>query len=352
MQRHENGTAVPIGRRDLMLAAGVVLANASVPAAAQTGAAPDGPRASVPFDDGLAIALPAKPSLGQGKDRALVLGGGGEYFAAWMLGFMQGLHENGVTYEMPEVIIGTSAGSVVGSTIAGGHLARLTREFEFFGAFPKLLAALVPTPKPNPSQVRAHDLCNTATDASIATVQAIGRGAMAARNPSVGKLQDMVVTLTGNLHWPSEIFHATTVDCYSGQRLVVSSTSDVHISHAVSGSMSLPGIFGPTWIGDRICMDGGMGPTSTHSDLVAGAKRAIVVSLTDGLPGSGPRFSSMPNSILQEMKDLEAVGTKALLIAANPGKVNLVSPEEIAPAMKLGYDRAGQEVDKVRAFWA
>ena len=65
-----------------------------------------------------------------------MLGGGGEYFAAWMLGFMQGLHENGVTYEMPEVIIGTSAGSVVGSTIAGGHLARLTREFEFFGAFP------------------------------------------------------------------------------------------------------------------------------------------------------------------------------------------------------------------------
>ncbi|MTD93633.1 hypothetical protein GIW81_04705 [Hyphomicrobium sp. xq] len=233
MQRDENGTTMPIGRRDLILAAGVVLATASVPARAQTAAAPEGPRASVPFDDGLAIPIPAKPSLGQGKDRALVLGGGGEYFAAWMLGFMQGLHENGVTYEMPEVIIGTSAGSVVGSTIAGGHLARVTREFEFFGAFPKLLAALVPTPKPNPSQLRAHELCNTATDASVATIQAIGRGAMAARNPSVGKLQDMVVTLTGNLHWPSEIFHATTVDCYSGQRLVVWSASNVHISHAV-----------------------------------------------------------------------------------------------------------------------
>jgi NTE family protein len=352
MQRYKCDTAAPIGRRDLILAAGVVLATAGVPARAQTGASPDVPSSSVPFDDGLAIAIPADPSLGKGKDRALVLGGGGEYFAAWMLGFMHGLQENGIGYEKPEVIIGTSAGSVVGSTIAGGHLQKLTRDFEFFGRFPKLLAALVPTPKPNPSQVRAHDLCNTATNASVETIQAIGRGAMAARNPSVAKLQDMVIALTGNVHWPSDIFHATTVDCYSGERLVVSSNSNVHISHAVSSSMSLPGIFGPTWVGDRVCMDGGMGPSSTHSDLVAGAKRAVVVSLTDGLPGSGPRFSSMPNSILQEIKDLEAAGTKALLIAANPGKVNLVSPEEIAPALRLGYDRAVREADKVKAFWA
>jgi NTE family protein len=351
MQQNQLDNRPVVARRDLMLAATAVLAAAAVPACAQAAAA-DVPHASVPFDDGLAIAIPANPSLGKGKDRALVLGGGGEYFAAWMLGFMHGLHENGVGYDMPEVIIGTSAGSVVGSTIAGGHLQKLTRDFEFFGAFPRLLAALVPTPTPNPSQIRAHDLCDSATNSSRETIQAIGRGAMAARNPSVGKLQDMVIALTGNVHWPSDIFHATTVDCYSGERLVVSANSNVHISHAVSSSMSLPGIFGPTWIGDRVCMDGGMSPSSTHSDLVAGAKRAVVVSLTDGLPGSGPRFSSMPNTILQEIKDLEAAGTKALLIAANPGKVNLVSPEEIAPAMKLGYDRAVAEAAKVKAFWA
>jgi NTE family protein len=253
---------------------------------------------------------------------------------------------------MPDVIIGTSAGAFVGSTIAGGHLERLTREFDFFGRFPKLLSDLVPTPTPNASQVRAHELCSTATNASIETIQAIGRGAMAARNPSVKKLQDMIALITGNFEWPSVKFHAVTIDCYSGARLVVSEAAKVPVSHAVSASMSLPGIFGPTWIGDRVCMDGGMSQSSTHSDLVAGARRAIVVSLTDGLPGSGPRFSSMPNTILQEIEGLEAAGTKALLIAANPGKVNLVSPEEIKPAMQLGYDRAVQEADKVKAFWA
>ncbi|MFA5899043.1 MAG: patatin-like phospholipase family protein [Hyphomicrobium sp.] len=351
MQLNDPATSTTVGRRELMLTAAAVLAASSLPVRAQA-TSNELPHANVSFEDGLAIPIPADPSLGKGKDRALVLGGGGEYFAAWMLGFMHGLHENGVGYEMPDVIIGTSAGSIVGSSIAGGHLQKLTRDFDFFGAFPKLLAALVPTPKPNPSQLRARELCNTATNASVETIQAIGRGAMAARNSSVSHLQDMIIALTGNLNWPSDKFHAATMDCYTGQRLVVSSSSNVPISHAVTASMSLPGIFGPTWVADRICMDGGMGPSSTHSDLVAGAKRVVVVSLTDGLPGSGPRFSSMPNSIQQEMKELQAAGSKALLIAANPGKVNLVSPEEIAPAMKQGYERAAAEAEKVKAFWA
>ena len=91
---------------------------------------------------------------------------------------MKGLHDSGVPYEMPDVVVGTSAGSVVGSTIVGGHLKALTREFDFFGEVPKLLAELVPTPAPNPSQLRAHELCTTATNASVETIQAIGRGAM------------------------------------------------------------------------------------------------------------------------------------------------------------------------------
>jgi len=41
-----------------------------------------------------------------------------------------------------------------------------------------------------------------------------------------------------------------------------------------------------------------------------------------------------------------------LLIAANPGQANLVSPAEIDPALRAGYDRAVKEADRVKAFWA
>jgi NTE family protein len=340
MNKSEVSASFALGRRDLILAATAALVVSSRQASAQAPAV----SANVVFDDKLAVPLPvpADRSFGRGKDRALALGGGGEYFAAWMLGFAHGLHAEGVPYEMPDVIVGTSAGSVVGSTIAGGHLERLTREFDFFGDFPRILAALVPTPKPNPGQMRALDICRTVGDGSLQTIQSIGRGAMAARNPLVSKLQDMIELMTGNRSWPSPKFHATTMDCYTGERLVVSEQSNIPIPHAVSASMSLSGIFGPTWIGDRICMDGGMCPTSTHSDLLAGARRALVVSLTDGSPGSGPRFSNIPNGIQQEIRNLEAAGTRTLLIAANPGQVNLVSPAEIGPALKAGYDPCGE----------
>jgi NTE family protein len=78
----------------------------------------------------------------------------------------------------------------------------------------------------------------------------------------------------------------------------------------------------------------------------------LVVSLTDGTAGSGPRLSNIPNTLQQELKDLEAAGTKTLLIAANPGQVNLVSPAEIDPALRARYDRAVKEADRVKAFWA
>jgi NTE family protein len=95
-------------------------------------------------------------------------------------------------------------------------------------------------------------------------------------------------------------------------------------------------------------MDGAMCSTSTHVDLVAGAKRALVVALTD----KAARFSGIPNDIAQEVRYVEAAGTKVLLIAADPGKVHLLSAAEIEPALKAGRDRALREADRIKAFWA
>ena len=57
--------------------------------------------------------------------------------------------------------------------------------------------------------------------------------------------------------------------------------------------------------------------------------------------------------IAQAQEDrVEAAGTKTLLIAADPGKVDLLSPAEIEPALTAGRDRAVREADRVKAFWA
>ena len=265
-----------------------------------------------------------------------------------LLGFARGLRSAGVSYDLAEVIVGTSAGAIVGSAIAADHLGLLSDDFDFFGVFPKLLADLVPTRAENPSQARARNVAQAAHDASISTIQSIGRAAMAARNPSVRNLELMIDILSLGRSWPSPRFHATTTDCYTGERVVLSQESNVPISHAVCASVSLPGVFGPTWIGDRLCMDGAMCQTSTHVDLVAGAKRALVVALTD----PAERFSGIPNDIDPELRYVEAAGTKTLLIAADPGKVHLLSAAEIEPALRAGHDRAMREAARVKAFWA
>ena len=53
--------------------------------------------------------------------RALVLGGGGVTGIAWETGLIAGLAELGIDLAAADVIIGTSAGSVVGADITSGQ---------------------------------------------------------------------------------------------------------------------------------------------------------------------------------------------------------------------------------------
>ena len=52
--------------------------------------------------------------------RALVLGGGGPVGIAWEIGLAAGLEQEGVRLADADFIVGTSAGSVVGATLAFG----------------------------------------------------------------------------------------------------------------------------------------------------------------------------------------------------------------------------------------
>ena len=122
-----------LGRRDMVLgtAASLLSAGRAWAQANSRSAQPaDGP------DTLPAIPIPATASLGKGRQRALVFGGGGEYFIAWLLGFARGLHNAGVSYATADVIIGTSAGAIVGSAIAAGHVGLLREDIDFSGCFP------------------------------------------------------------------------------------------------------------------------------------------------------------------------------------------------------------------------
>ena len=130
------------------------------------------------------------------------------------------------------------------------------------------------------------------------------------------------------------------------------------VATAIAASASAPGVTGPTWVKDRVCMDGTIGPTETHCDVVAGSKRALVFALADTLAQekAGLRLNHLPNTILQEVKDLEAGGTKTKLVVVGmlPGRktLSVVDPGIMAPAIKFGYDRGMQDLPEMKKFWA
>jgi NTE family protein len=149
--------------------------------------------------------------------------------------------------------------------------------------------------------------------------------------------------------------YTTANDCYTGERLIVGQAAarknGIPLSHAVGASSSLPGVIGPTLLGQRYCMDGGISRTWAHTDVVAGSKRALVITLTNGYEGS--LLSGIPHNVNDEMKSLEATGTKGMLIiAGTPAGVNLLDPGQIKPALRAGYDRAKIEASKIKTFWA
>ncbi len=56
----------------------------------------------------------------QRQTKALVLGGGGTTGVAWEIGIILGLHDGGIDVIDAGLVVGTSAGSVVGAQITSG----------------------------------------------------------------------------------------------------------------------------------------------------------------------------------------------------------------------------------------
>ena len=305
------------------------------------------------------FATGATPSpLADGLDRTLVLGGGGTYYLAWYCGFFHGLFEQGIDApSLADMIVGTSAGSYAGSSMASGHFQRMRAAFDFFGYFPGLFARAAPVSEANASQQRAQKINAAATDGSLATRRMIGHAALAADNHVNGA----AARAPGGVpHRRQQDELAGGEDAHDGRRLLHrrahcrlpggAEKNGIPLAHAAAASSSLPGIIGPTLLGQRYCMDGGMCSNPAHVDLVAGSKRALIVTLNDGL--KPPFLTGIPHPIAENIRQAEATGTKTLWIKADPPNVNLLDPQQILPAIRTGYDRAKQEADGIKAFWA
>jgi NTE family protein len=300
------------------------------------------------------IALPRSMDAryGRGIERGLVLGGGGIWFVAWQTGYLRRLEELGLQLGLADRLVGTSAGSIVASILAGEKLAGFGRTVDLLTRAPGLLARMAASGPLDPSCERALDSFRDARDCEPQTLREIGFAALAARTPTAEVTARNFSVILRMRRWPSSRLHITCVDAFTGERIVVTRSAAVPLARAAAASSAVPGIFAPQPIQDRKCMDGGVAGTGVHLDLVAGARRALVISLVDGSEPDLAWGTMTPETIRQEFADLQASGTEALrIVPRTQVPEDVMDPRLAVSAVQEGVAQADDDVALLRDFW-
>lgn len=262
--------------------------------------------------------------------RGLVLGAGGVLGAAWTVGALAAVEEQlGWDPREAEVLVGTSAGSVLAAALATGVSVQELLDHQRGIPDPRIAfdpdtdsgGALPPLPRPMVGSPRgllsaaAHPF-RTPPMAALATVLPRGRG-------SISALGDLVDGLVPDGGWaPHPQTWIVAMDYESGRRVPFGQIGAplAPLRDAVMASCAIPGWYEPVTIGKRQYVDGGVcSPTSV--DLVGklGLDEVVVLSPMTSMTYDSPtsvagrlerRFRRLVTKrVVGEVKKVAARGT-------------------------------------------
>ena len=284
--------------------------------------------------------------------RAVSLGGGGVFLIAWQTGYLSTLAEGGVFISQAERLVGTSAGSVVAAILAGGGLHRAEFQVRLLMALEPLLGVVAPSPHLNATQQRARDLFMYATDGEPSTIRAIGHAALAAKTPGEGALRRSLALFLGRGSWSSPALNITAVDAYTGERAVFTKSSHVSTVAAAAASSSVPGVSPPQTIHGVRYMDGGVSGTGVHLDLVSGARKVLVLTLTDGSTLDKGMLTYTKESFEHEVAEIEHAGSRVLIRTPQSFDLEaIMDPSSVKEGYAMGREQGKRDLTGVRAFW-
>ncbi|MDP9237637.1 MAG: patatin-like phospholipase family protein [Chloroflexota bacterium] len=282
--------------------------------------------------------------------RALVLGGGGNVGIASETAVAAGLLDGGLDVRDADLIIGTSAGSVVGT-----HLAH--------GRDPRDLMNERRSPDARPLGGTAPDMSHLAAifglwasfgEMTQEHCAQVGRLALESKTmPEEQWLSGFEANAWDG--WPAKPLWITAVDAESGAFKALDRDSGIEIHRAVAASCSVPGLFPPVSIDGRRYTDGGV-RSGTSADLAQRIEPDLVLLIAPmGASPSGiGRLAS--NQIDAETAALEAAGAKVRAIrfdqaAKEASGANLMDPTHATPAAAAGEAHARRIAAELREWW-
>ncbi len=263
---------------------------------------------------------------------ALVLGGGGVTGIAWETGLLKGLRDAGADLTGADLIVGTSAGSVVGAQIATGVsldelYARQVQPVDTtverapdIGPLTEFFAAA----GSQPPQGTARP-----TQEVLAWIGAQARAA--GTSVSEGSRLDVVMARLPIHQWPERRLLVTAIDTEDGSFVTWDRASGVPLPLAVASSCAVPWLFPPVRTDERRYMDGGVRPT-TNADVAAGFEMVLIVA---------PMGRVMSAALEEEVAGLRSAGSTVDVILPDESALGAIGPNPLDPARRPAAAEAG-----------
>jgi NTE family protein len=278
--------------------------------------------------------------------QALVLGGGGVIGVAWETGVVCGLLDGGVDLRTAEAIVGTSAGSFVGTRLAAQQDLRVPR------------ATVV-----RPTQTDGPDLpilqaifrrWSRAERVDGAFLREIG--ALALRARTVG--EDAWVAASGGAvgvaDWPHDRLKLIAVDVATGHLGVHDRASGAPLDLAIAASCAVPGMFPPVTINGRRYMDGGV-RSGTSADLLLPDEPEFVLILAPLVRGSASIGAISEICLDNEIEALGAAGARVVKVVPDAQDIaafgNLMDPAGAVAANETGVARGRALAPALTGVW-
>lgn len=294
------------------------------------------------------------------RHRALILGGGGPVGEAWESGVVAGLMEKGVDMSRVDLIIGTSAGAIVGARLA----SRMPP-----AAF--INAALTPADDTTSRQSSDRTSSSPQPDLSFLAgkLQEIGKGKGSQQSirAEIGEWAQKVRPVVSEQQfvagyhrwfpkkkWPSRAYECISVEAGDGSLHVWSESSGVPLDLAVASSCALPGVFAPITINGHRYMDGGV-RSVTNADLARGCQTAVVLAPTMGL--NDPLAKSFTRPLNGELQTLTESGCKVELIAPDSESLkefgaSIGDETHRAPPFNAGRIEGRNKAGEIAKLWS
>ena len=273
--------------------------------------------------------------------RALVLGGGGVTGIAWEWGLLAGLGAGGVDLTDADLVVGTSAGSVVGAQVAAGLDPEQRYQAQLAPADGEVAAVL------GPAVVLRYGLAMVGPRSPQRFRARLGRSALRARTGPESRRVEVIASRLPVREWPDRRLLLTAVDAQTGEFRVFDRESGVPLTLAVAASCAVPLVWPPVTIDGRRYIDGGV-RSGTNADLAAGYDRVVVLApLTRGF---GPMIGAHAQ--------VDALRPRSTVVLVSPDRAalraigrNVLDPTKRAAAARAGRAQAATALDQVRTVW-